>query len=190
MDHRQVSPENDQIINFQTTKNQKIMYEVKITNQKEKKVVGLVLHTTFAENKQAQEIPPFFHKIMEEDTLENVPNRINENQICVFVMKKGSPNFDYYMGVEVSSYETIPEGMETITIPASSFAAAPFIKRGNPDGLKAFKHLTENWLPEKGYILEMGVPMFIYYDERFIPSFKDHGYDGTQIAEMNIPVEA
>ncbi len=164
------------------------MFEVKITNQNEKKVVGLVLHTSFIENKQAQDIPPFFHKIMEEDLLEEVPNRINENQICVFVMKKSSPDFDYYMGVEVNNYDNIPEGMKTISIPASRFATTPFIKRGNPDGLKAFKFLTESWLPQNGYSQSLNVPMFIYYDERFIPSFKDHGYDGKQIAEMNIPI--
>ena len=165
------------------------MYEVKITNKKEIKVMGVVLHTTFVENKQAMEIPPFFHKLMEEDTLEDVPNRINDNQICVFVMKPGSPNFDYYMGVEVNKLDSVPNGMETITIPASKYASTPFIKRGNSDGLKAFKYLTETWIPQNLYSRSMDVPMFIYYDERFIPSFKDHGYDGTQIAEMNIPVE-
>lgn len=165
------------------------MYEVKVVKKNEKKVVALVLHTTFEENRQAQEIPPFFHKIMEEGTLENVPNRINENQICVFVMRPGNPVFDYYMGVEVSGFDDVPDGMDTIVIPEGNFALTPFIKRGNPDALKAFKHMAEKWLPENGYSQKRGVPLFIYYDERFIPSFKEHGYDGTQIAEINIPVE-
>jgi predicted transcriptional regulator YdeE len=51
------------------------MYSVEIVKEEEKKVVGLALHTTFTANRQAEEIPPFFHKVMEDGTLENVPNQ-------------------------------------------------------------------------------------------------------------------
>lgn len=165
------------------------MYDVKVVEKAEKKVVALVLHTTFAKNSQAQEIPPFFHETMEKGILDHVPNRIDANQICAIVLNPGSPEFDYYMGVEVSSFENVPQKMETLIIPDSKFAYTPFIKKGNPDVLEAFNYLTEKWIPENGYALKPNVPLFIYYDERFIPSFKEHGYDGTQIAEMNIPVK-
>lgn len=38
------------------------MYDVKVVEKAEKNVVALVLHTTFAKNSQAHEIPPFFMK--------------------------------------------------------------------------------------------------------------------------------
>jgi predicted transcriptional regulator YdeE len=165
------------------------MYEVEIVERKVKKVVGLLLRTTFVENRQAEEIPPFFHKNMEEGTLEDVPNRINQNQICAMVKKPDSPEFDYYMGVEVSRFGDVPDGMVSLVIPESRFACAPFVKTGNPDALKVLGYLTESWLPQNGLSINPDVPLFIHYDERFIPSFKDHGYDGTQIAEMNMPVK-
>ncbi len=165
------------------------MYNVEIKNIEEKKVTALVLHTTFAMNRQAQDIPPFFHKVMEDGTLENVPNRINNNQICAFEMEKNSPGFDYYMGVEVSSVEKIPDGMKTITIPASKFVTASFIKRGNPDALQAFKFLTEKWMPENGCRQNQNIPLFIYYDERFIPVYKEKGYNGNPVAEIFIPIQ-
>jgi hypothetical protein len=41
------------------------MYQVNTTQQGEKKVTAFVLQTTFADNRQAEEIPPFFHGIMD-----------------------------------------------------------------------------------------------------------------------------
>jgi hypothetical protein len=40
------------------------MYSVAIQRVEEKKVVAFALHTTFVENRQAKEIPPFFHRVM------------------------------------------------------------------------------------------------------------------------------
>ena len=98
------------------------MYEVKMVGKEEKKVTALVLHTTFVENKQAEEIPPFFHKVMEEETLESVPDRINENQLCAIVKDKNSPEFDYYMGVETAHFDNTPQGMKNLTIPSGKYA--------------------------------------------------------------------
>ena len=165
------------------------MYKVEIKRIGKKEVVALVIHTTFVGNRQAEEIPPFFHKVMEENTLESVPNRTNDNQICVFDKRQNSPEFDYYMGVEVSNTNDVPEGMNTISIPACKFAATSFIKRGNPDVLKAFMFLTEKWIPENGHEQNFDVPPFIYYDERFIPIFKEKGYDGNPVAEIFVPVK-
>ena len=164
------------------------MYKVEIKSVEKKEVVAFVIHTTFVKNRQAEEIPPFFHKVMEENTLESVPNRINSNQICVFDKRQNSPEFDYYMGVEVSNKNDVPEGMGTITIPDCKFATTSFIKRGNPDALKAFMFLTEKWIPENGYEQNFDAPAFIYYDDRFIPIFKEKGYEGNPIAEIYIPV--
>ena len=41
------------------------MYSVEVISKDEMKIVGLVLRTTFMGNRQAEEIPPFFHKVME-----------------------------------------------------------------------------------------------------------------------------
>jgi predicted transcriptional regulator YdeE len=165
------------------------MYSVEIKSVGEKKIAALVLHTTFAGNRQAEEIPPFFHKTMEDETLDSVPNRANSNQICAIIKKENSPELDYYMGVEVSSYDDVPEGMGTLTIPGSNYAVASFIKRGNADVLRAVGYITEKWIPENGYKQNYEVPVFVYYDERFIPIYKEKGYDGNPVAEIYIPVK-
>jgi len=165
------------------------MYSVEIKSKEEMKIIGFVLRTTFLQNLQAEEIPPFFHKVMEAKTLKSVPNRANNNQICVIDRKADSPEFSYYMGVEVNNYDEIPEGMETITIPASNFAVASFTKRGNKDVLMAVKHITEIWIPENEYTEDHQKPGCIYYDESFITGYEGQGYEGNLTAKVFIPVK-
>ena len=164
------------------------MKTVNIVSKDETHIIGLVLHTSFKDGRQAQEIPPFFHDVVEKKTLDIVSNRLNENQVCIFRMKKGSPDFDYIMGVEVSSTENIPEGMESLTLPKSEYAAMPVVKRGNADVLKGFTYLLEEWLPRSDYIQELKKLGFIYYDERFLPIFREQGYAGNPVAELYVPV--
>ena len=139
-------------------------------------------------NRQAEEIPPFFHKVMEAKTLKGVPNRVNQNQICVIERKPDSPDFDYYMGVEVENLDEIPEGMVTITVPESNYAVTSFIKRGNKDVLGAVKYVTEIWMPENGYVGDQAKPAFIYYEESFISGYEENGYDGNLTAQVFIPL--
>ncbi len=165
------------------------MYAVKLTRKGEMKIIGLVLKTTFMQNRQAEEIPPFFHKLMEAKTLKSVPNRANSNQICVIDRKANSPDFDYYMGVEVNNYDEIPEGMETITVPASNYAVTSFIKKGNKDVLGAVKYVTEKWMPENGHIEDLLKPACIYYDENFVTGYEEKGYEGNLTARVFIPLK-
>ena len=164
------------------------MYSVEIVNQDEKKLVGMLLHTTFANNRQAEEIPPFFHGIMEQGTLDTVPDRLDANQICAFVKPENAPELDYYMAVEVSGFDKVPEGMHTLTIPAARCATVSFVKRGNKDVMATMQYLLTNWIPASGLRPNLVAPAFISYDERFIPVFKEKGYDGDPVAQLFIPV--
>jgi predicted transcriptional regulator YdeE len=121
--------------------------------------------------------------------LEGVPLRVNSNQICAIDKKEDSPEFDYYMGVEVKDLHDVPKGMKSLTIPAGNYAVASFVKRGNADVLQAFMFITEKWIPETGYTQNRQVPLFIYYDERFIPVCKEKGYDGNPVAQIYVPVK-
>ena len=164
------------------------MYSIEIVDQDEKKIVGLVLHTTSVNNRQAEEIPPFFHRIMEEGDLEPVANRLNANQICAFVKPETSPEFDYYVAVEVSGFDDVPDGMQALTIPASRCATTSFIKRGNKDVMVAMQYMMQEWMPANGVRPDFSLPAFMYYDERFIPIYKEKGYDGSPVAQLFIPV--
>ena len=165
------------------------MYEVQIVETKEKQVTALVLHTSFENNRQAEEIPPFWHLAMDEGTLERVPNRVNDNQVCAIVKKPDSPEFDYYMGVETADLDHAPEGMAGLTIPGGRCATASFVKRGNADVLRAFGFITGEWLPQNGLRQDPDRPAFIYYDERFIPVYKAQGYKGNPVGQIFVPVQ-
>ena len=162
--------------------------EPKIITIEEKKVIGIVLHTSFTNEKSKQEIPPFFHKVLKEKKLEKVPNRINENQMCVFKMKRKCPDFDYVMGVEVSNTDSIPEGMESVILPKSNYATLTIVKKGPEDVGKAFGYIFKTWIPKSIYI-PTGAPGFIYYDDQFFSIFNKKGYEGNPLATVYVPIK-
>ena len=164
------------------------MYSIEVVEVEEKKIVGPVLHTSFVANRQAEEVPLFFHKTMEQGDLEKVPNRVDANQICAFVKPETSPQFDYYMAVEVRGFDNIPDGMSCLTIPACRCATTSFVKRGNKDVMMAMQHLLNEWIPANAGRPDFSLPAFIVYDERFLPIFRTQGYDGNPVAQLFIPV--
>ncbi len=164
------------------------MYTVELVYESERKIVGPVLHSSFVENRQAQEVPEFFHRIMADGDLETVPHRSNDNQICAFIKPEHSPEFDYHMAVEVEDFDAVPDGMQPLTIPACRCATVTLVKRGNKDVMMAMRYLLDEWIPQNGLRTDYSVPAFIYYDERFLPVFKEKGYDGNPVAQLFIPV--
>ena len=166
------------------------MYTVELVPAAERKIVGPVLHSSFVENRQGHEVPEFFHRIMENGALETVPNRANTNQICAFIKPEKSPEFDYYMGVEVENFDVVPEGMQSPDHSGlSRCATITLVKRGNKDVMVAMRYLLEEWIPKNGFATDYGVPAFIYYDDRFLPIFKEKGYEGNPVAQLYIPVK-
>jgi len=164
------------------------MYEVKEILRVESKIIGYVLSTTFIENRQAGEIPPFYHRIMEADSFTSMPNRLNNNQICLFDKKPDSPNFDYYMGVEVEADNEVPEGMKEFIIPEGRYAVTKFIKTGNIDVMQALKYVMDKWIPENNQKQNHSKPVFVCYDEKFIEIYRTIGYKGSPVAELYIPL--
>jgi|GEM_PF-2087610 len=162
--------------------------EPQIVSRSEMKIVGLVLHTSFKDERFKKEVPPFFHKVLEEKILDSVPNRLNENQLCVFKMERDNPDFEYVMGVEVSDLKSVPEGMEYVLLPASQYASLNIVKRGPEDVGQAFEAIYKKWIPKSIYI-PTGSPGFIYYDENFFSVFNEKGYAGNPRATVFVPVK-
>ena len=164
------------------------MNDVSMVKRDEINVIGLVLHTSFQDERSKEEIPPFWHEVLEKGKLDEVPNRINDSKMCVFRLTPGAPDFDYMVSVEVSEWGDIPEGMEHLTIPAHEYAMMPFIKRGHADGMQAFARLTQEWLPGSNYTMSPS-PIFIYYDEEdFFSIYNTQGYDGNPVGKFFIPI--
>jgi len=159
-----------------------------IISKKEITVIGVLLNTSFKNGRFQKEIPSFFHMVYKEKKLKNVPNKKNNNQLCIFRIKKDSPDFDYIMGVEVKNYNVIPAGMECITLPASKYVEMEIIKKGYDDVGAAFKYLYEEWIPANNY--EQGDSCgFIYYDKRFFSVYDRYGYEGNPKAVVYVPLK-
>lgn len=162
--------------------------ETKIIEKPEMFIVGITLKTSFKDDRNKTEIPPFFHHVLEEGKLEQVPQRINTNQLCVFEMKKDNPDFNYTMGVEVSETSKSPHEMTKITLPASKYVAIKIIKRGPEDVGKAFGYIYKEFIPNSIYI-PTGEPAFIYYDDEFFSIYNKKGYAGNPLATVYVPVK-
>ena len=162
--------------------------ETKIIEKPEITVVGITLKTSFKDDRNKTEIPPFFHHVLEEGKLEKVSDRLNTNQLCVFEMKKDNPDFNYTMGVEVSKTENAPNEMTKLKLPASKYVAIKIIKRGPEDIGRAFGFIYKEFIPNSIYI-PTGEPAFIYYDDEFFSVFKKHGYAGNPLATVYVPIK-
>jgi predicted transcriptional regulator YdeE len=162
--------------------------ETKIIDKPEMTVVGITLKTSFKDNRNKTEIPPFFHHVLEEGKLEKVPDRINSNQLCVFEMKKDNPDFNYTMGVEVSKTENAPTEMTKLVLPASKYVGIKIIKRGPEDVGMAFGYIYKEFIPNSIYI-PTGEPAFIYYDNEFFSIYDKKGYAGNPLATVYVPVK-
>ncbi|MFP4471222.1 MAG: GyrI-like domain-containing protein [Bacteroidota bacterium] len=163
------------------------MNNPEIISREAVRVAGLTLHTSFARDRNKTEIPPFFHKVLEEKKLEQIPGRLNQNQLCIFLMKKDSPDFDYLMGVEINAGEEIPEHTDSMVLSGGDYVRMSIVKRGPEDVGRAFGYLYNEWMSGSGYV-PSGAPAFIYYDEQFFTVFNSTGYAGNPPATVYIPV--
>jgi len=161
--------------------------EIKIVNKADIQAAAITLPTSFKEGKSKKDIPPFFHKTLHDGTLDNVPNKLNQNLMCVFLMKPESPDFTYAIAKEVSSLDNMPEGMTALNLPAAEYASVEIIKNGYDDVAPVFKYIVEKWTAANGYV-PARQPGFIYYDERFIPGYIKSGYSDQSIATIFVPV--
>lgn len=62
--------------------------------------------------------------------------------------------FEKWAAVEVPDYNTIPFGMETLTLPAGLYAVFLYKGEGGRAATKAFQYIFETWLPNSGYVLD------------------------------------
>lgn len=151
-------------------------------------VVGITLKTSLRDDRNKTEIPPFFHRVLEEKKLEAVPGHLNTNQLCVFEMTKDNPDFNYTMGVEVSGGSHAPHGMTRLTLPASKYVAIKIIKRGPEDVGQAFGFIYKEFIPASIYI-PTGKPAYIYYDDEFFSIYNQQGYAGNPLATVYVPIK-
>lgn len=81
----------------------------------------------------------------------DVINVMNENFIAMQVYSDFNTmekSFDIWACVEVSSFENIPEGMNSITLPKGEYAV--FLHKGM-NAAETYQKIMTEWLPNSGY---------------------------------------
>lgn len=118
-----------------------------------------------------------------------IKQAVNESLISVtvydddFELHQFKPDtlFDKWACIEVSSQDELPEGFETYTIPAGSYAV--FVYQGLPQmAMQFFRKIFMEYLPSSPYELANG-PHFAVMGEKY------KGNDPTSEEEIYIPIQ-
>lgn len=129
--------------------------EPRIETIAEKLLVGKRISMSHADNRTAELWRSFM-------PLRNtISNRVDDNLISMQMYSAGysfsqfNPQamFDKWAAAEVSSHNTVPDGMEAYTIPAGMYAV--FTYKGNPiNAGPFFQYIFAEWLPSSKYVLD------------------------------------
>ena len=137
-------------------------------------VVGFAIRT----RPMSPDIPVLWPKFVARiDEIEN----LSEPRVSYGVMRHGSGDMEdlhYMAAVAVSNASRIPPGMESLAIPAGTYASFRYPLSGLARG---FGEIFGRLLPSSGYVQAPG-PYFERYDEAFDP-----GNPNSEV-EIQIPV--
>jgi AraC family transcriptional regulator len=141
-------------------------------------IAGLGSHFTY-ENSSAG-IPSLWQRFAPH--IGHVPQQTGSTAYGVCVNPDDAGHFDYIAGVEVSSFDDLPEEFVRVRIPAQLYAV--FSHRDHISTIKAtFEAIFRDWLPKSGRALAE-TPGFERYDERFDPR------TGNGVTEIWMPLKS
>ena len=128
--------------------------DTKIITTKEKKLIGMTLEMSFANNKTRELWTSFMPRRTE------VKNAVNDDLVSLQMYEHGffehfDPNktFRKWTLREVDSFENIPDGMVSFELPAGEYAV--FIYKGLLARAQSFfDYIFREWLPNSEYRLD------------------------------------
>lgn len=91
----------------------------------ELKLIGIKGRTENGKEMQGQGIIPlFWERFYSEEIIEKIPNKSGTGEIitvyCEYESDDSGP-YSFFIGVEVNSFDIIPEGMESLLVPKSKY---------------------------------------------------------------------
>lgn len=121
----------------------------------EKKIIGIRHTMSFANNTTGELFRSFMLRRNE------IQQRANSELLCVHNYPEGffrgfnpTTPFEKWAAAEVNSFDAVPDGMETATIPAGLYAV--FLFKGTPASAGPFyQNIYMNWFPSSGYMLNL-----------------------------------
>lgn len=126
--------------------------EPRIEILKEKKLIGMKLTMSLAENKTQLLWKSFMPRKKE------IKNNISAALISMQVHKKPvklgdfNQEFDKWSAIEVTDFNTIPKDMESFTLEDGLYAVFPY--KGLSTDNSIFLYIFGTWLPNSGYTLD------------------------------------
>lgn len=148
---------------------------------KEKKLVGLHLAMSLSDNKTTALWKRFMPRRAE------ITHQVTSDLISMqlysplyFANFNPGTEFTKWAAVEVSTFESIPQGMETFLLTGGLYAV--FDYKGHPNDGTIFKYIFGTWLPESTYTLDER-PHFEVLGEKY------KNNDPTSEEEIWIPIK-
>ncbi|WP_136465941.1 GyrI-like domain-containing protein [Flagellimonas onchidii] len=93
------------------------------TKRDELTIVGLSIRTSNDPGKADNDIPKLWHRFMDENTVNRIPNKVDETLYAIYTDYEGDHTQPYTMviGCNVSKLDNIPEDMTVKMIPESNY---------------------------------------------------------------------
>lgn len=148
----------------------------------EKKLVGLRIMMSFADNKTAVLWRSFA------PGRKDIKNSTGRELYSVEIYPTGFFNkfnpltqFEKWAAVEVKGYQSVPDGMETLILPGGLYAVV--LHKGPASAvMQTYQDILQTWLPASGFILDER-PHFAVMGEKY----KNESPDSEE--EIGIPVK-
>lgn len=96
---------------------------VKVENQESFIVVGVTVRTSRAAEASGEgQIPALWQNAIMGGQLDSIPNKVGDGMVVVYSDYTESGEYNYTLGVRVSSADKVPDGMVKRVIPAGRYA--------------------------------------------------------------------
>lgn len=118
----------------------------------EKSLIGTRLEMSLAENRTRELWQRFMPRIKE------IENRTSADKISLQIYREPlkigdfTQKFEKWAAVEVTNFERVPEGLETLTLPGGDYAV--FDYKGSSSDPRIFIYVFTEWLPRSGFALD------------------------------------
>lgn len=108
-------------------------------------VIGIAVRTSNENNQAAQDIGLLWERFISENTLQKIPNKLNDTIISVYTNFETDHTkpYDTILGCPVSSLDFVPEGMNAANIPGGTFAK--FVSKGAIAKGSVYRTWVEIW---------------------------------------------
>jgi AraC family transcriptional regulator len=118
----------------------------------ERKLIGKRIKMSLADNKTAELWRSFMPR--RKEIRNNLSNELISMQVLDQPLELGNFNqvFEKWAAVEVSDFDSIPNGMETFVLAGGLYAI--FQYKGSSTDNRIFQYIFGTWLPNSGYMLD------------------------------------